>query len=130
VIFVDTGFWFARFVPDDPNHTCATAWIQANRQPLITTDYCVDETLTLLSRRGRTDLALHVGRTFFEESFARLHFVSRPEIERAFVLFQQRAEQGWSFTDCTSKIVIDTRGLTAAAAFDTHFRQMGIRVVP
>lgn len=53
MIFVDTGAWFAAIVPTDPNHERAAAFLAANREPLITTDYVVDETLTLLARTWR-----------------------------------------------------------------------------
>ena len=47
MVFVDTGAWFAWLVPDDPNHSLVATWIDACSQPLLSTDYCVDETLTL-----------------------------------------------------------------------------------
>lgn len=52
MICVDTGAWFAAFVPNDPDHVAADAWLEANREPLVTTDYVVDELLTLLKMRG------------------------------------------------------------------------------
>ena len=51
-IFVDTGAWFARFVPSDPDHAAARAWFDGNTNPLLTTDYILDELLTLLKVRG------------------------------------------------------------------------------
>ena len=50
MIFVDTGGWFASIVPTDKNHDKARNWFLQNREPLITTNYVVDETLTLLRR--------------------------------------------------------------------------------
>ena len=35
-IFVDTGTWFARFVPTDPDHPAAKVWLDHNTSPLIT----------------------------------------------------------------------------------------------
>jgi predicted nucleic acid-binding protein len=52
-VFVDTGAWFAYFVRRDPNHRAATAWMRRNRQSLVTTDYILDELLTLVSWRKR-----------------------------------------------------------------------------
>lgn len=57
-VFVDTGAWFARFVPTDPDHAAAKAWLDSNTQPLITTDYVVDELLTLLRIRSEFQRAL------------------------------------------------------------------------
>src|SRR5687768_993928 len=99
MIFVDTSAWFARFVPDDPQHQRMLTWFAANSRPLVTTDYCVDETLTLLIVRKRPKLAIEAGRGFFDGTLARLHFLTRQQIERAWIYFQQRTSAGWSFTD-------------------------------
>lgn len=52
MIFVDTGAWFALSVESDPDHLVTTRFIAQNNEPLITTDYVVDELLTLFSVRG------------------------------------------------------------------------------
>lgn len=130
MIFVDTGVWFARFVADDPDHSRMMSWFAANSEPLVTSDYCVDETLTLLAARKRPKLAIEAGRPLFDETLARLHFLTSDQITRAWILFQQRAASGWSFTDCTSKIVIDDLGVKTAAALDKHFGQFGVSLVP
>ena len=52
MIFVDTGAWFASVIPTDPDHAAARDWLAANTAPLLTTDYVIDETLTLLRARG------------------------------------------------------------------------------
>ena len=64
-VFVDTGAWFARFVPTDPDHPAAKGWLDRNTSPLITTDYIVDELLTLLKVRGEYQRALEVGPNTF-----------------------------------------------------------------
>jgi predicted nucleic acid-binding protein len=130
MIFVDTGAWFARVVPDDPDHSRVASWFANNSELLVTTDFCVDETLTLLASRKRPKLAVEAGKEFFAESIARPHFLSNDQIRRAWIMFQQRAAAGWSFTDCTSKIVVDDIGATTAVALDQHFHQFGVNVVP
>jgi uncharacterized protein len=130
MIFVDTGAWFARFVPDDPDHARVATWFASNSEVLVTSDYCVDETLTLLAVRKRPRLAVEAGRELFQESLARLNFLTNEQINRAWILFQQRAAAGWSFTDCTSKILIDDLEVQMAAALDQHFHQFGIQIIP
>jgi predicted nucleic acid-binding protein len=61
MIFADTGALFAAFVPNDPDYAAADAWLAANREPLVTTDYVVDELLTLLKMRGEFQRALSLG---------------------------------------------------------------------
>jgi len=130
VIFVDTGAWFARFVPSDPDHDRVKAWFDANDRRLVTSDYCVDETLTLLLVRGHRHRVVHAGDVLFNESLASLFFLTPPQIQRAWILLQQRMRSGWSFTDCTSKILIDDLGITTAVALDDHFRQFGVDILP
>jgi predicted nucleic acid-binding protein len=129
MVFVDTSAWFARHVSADPNHQCVRECFDKKpRELLITTDYCVDETLTLLAARGRRRLAVEVGRALFEAKVARIHFLTPDQVRRAWILFQTRASAGWSFTDCTSKVVMDDLNIKTAVALDAHFRQFGILV--
>jgi predicted nucleic acid-binding protein len=129
LVFVDTGAWFARHVPSDPDHARVKAWFDDNPEPLLTTDYCVDETVTLLARRGHLRRAVQIGRALIEGQLARLHFVTPDQIRRAWVLFEQYAPAGWSFTDCTSKVVVDPLGIRTAVALDQHFRRFVTAIV-
>ena len=131
MVFVDTGGWFAAVVPTDADHKAAMRSLRQNRQPLITTDYVVDETLTLLKARGHVQRALIMGQQFFHGSLAVVHYLSPAEILLAWRTFQRFSDKEWNFTDCTSKVVIDALGLTHAFAFDHHFAQFGsVQVVP
>ena len=125
MLFVDSSGWFAFFMPNDLDHDRVVDRLDQQAEPLLTTDYCIDETLTLLVARHEARRALDAGRAFFHRNLTNIHFVKRDQIHRAWLLFQQRAASGWSFTDCTSKIVIDDLGITAAVALDDHFRQFG-----
>ena len=75
-VFVDTGAWFARFVPTDPDHPAAKGWLDRNTSPLITTDYIVDELLTLLKVRGEYQRALKVGPNLFGAAVCDLEWVT------------------------------------------------------
>ena len=63
-VFVDTSAWYASIAPTDTNHSAATAWLNQNTLPLLTTDYIVDETLTLLRARGESSRAIALGEAF------------------------------------------------------------------
>lgn len=99
MVFVDTSAWFAYFFPLDTEHQRVKGCFQAATEPLLTTDYCVDETLTLLLARRELRRALEAGRQLFQRNLVQIHFLTRSQIERAWILFQQRAAAGWSFTD-------------------------------
>ena len=129
--FVDSGAWYAVFAEDDTNHPAAAAWMDANTDDLLTTDYILDETLTLFRSRGRFDLALVWGQDVLDGKLGTLHYLTRDEIAAAWGVFRRFRDKAWSFTDCTSKVVMESLGIRTAFAFDHHFRQFGtVAVVP
>src|SRR5262245_31728983 len=107
MVIVDTSAWYAFFLPTDPYHQHVRTWFASSTEPLLTTDYCVDETLTLLTMRREHRRALEAGRAFFQGGIAALHFVTPDQVRRTWIVFEQRSAHGWSVTDCTSKVVID-----------------------
>jgi predicted nucleic acid-binding protein len=82
-VFVDIGAWFAYFVRRDPDHPAAVAWKRRNRQPLVTTDYVLDELLTLLKLRESYRVAVAAGNTLWEQRVARMEHVTSEDIIRA-----------------------------------------------
>lgn len=129
MIFVDTSAWYASIVPTDPNHKRAADWLQNNGDILFTTDYIVDETLTLLRARGENRRAISLGKSFFDGQLAVVYRLTAADIAKAWDIFQQFGDKEWSFTDCTSKAVMESSKITSAFAFDRHFSQFGNVVV-
>ena len=131
MIFVDTGAWFAAAVPTDPDHAAASRWLAGNTESLLTTNYIVDETLTLLRARGERTRALLLGESFFNDRLAEVYTLDESDIALAWEVFRRFDDKEWSFTDCTSKVVIERLGIRQAFAFDRHFKQFGaVQVVP
>lgn len=131
MIFVDTGAWYARYVAEDIDHAAAIAWFTNVSDRLVTTDYIVDELLTLLKMRGYTGIAFAIGSQFFAGTVCRLEYVSPSDVELAWTVFSTFRDKDWSFTDCVSRVIMERLGIKTACAFDHHFRQFGdIAVVP
>ncbi len=131
MIFVDTGAWFACFVPLDPDHPRASEWYLANTRPLVTTEYVVAELLTLLKARGQYRIALDVGDDLSFEAMGRIEFVSPADLRDAWTVFQTFTDKQWSFNDCVSRVVMQRLGIREAFACDQHFRQFGtVTVMP
>lgn len=131
MVFVDTGAWFAAFVPNDPDHAAADAWLAQNRELLVTTDYVLDELLTLLKIRGEFERAVLIGEELVSGTIADLEWVSLTDVRGAWEVFRGFQDKDWSFTDCVSRVVIERLGVRTAFAFDKHFRQFGnVAVVP
>jgi predicted nucleic acid-binding protein len=49
---------------------------------------------------------------------------------KALVLMRKFADQGVSFTDCISAVLMKQAGLKRIFGFDRHFESMGFRVWP
>jgi predicted nucleic acid-binding protein len=131
VIFVDTGAWFAALVPTDADHADAVSFLRHNTAPLLTSDYVLDELLTLLKMRGEYTRALRIGAELLSGAVARLEWVSHADVLAAWITFQKFHDKGWSFTDCVCPAIIDRLEIRSALAFDEHFRQFGtITVLP
>jgi uncharacterized protein len=81
--------------------------------------------------RGQRRHAEAFGSALLQGTLSQLYLISIDEIHAAWQTFLQFHDRQWSFTDCTSKVVIDKLGLKAAFSFDHHFRQFGsVFVVP
>ncbi len=131
MVFVDTSGWFASIISTDQDHKIAREWFLQNRKPLFTTDYVVDETLTLFRSRGENTRALQIAEEFFSEELSEIYYLTKEDILHTWEIFQQFADKDWSFTDCSSKYICEKFNITHALSFDKHFKQFGtITVVP
>jgi len=54
-----------------------------------------------------------------------IHFISAAEFPQAWVLFRDNPRGDWSFTDGTSKVVIDALHIKQVLTFDRHFAEFG-----
>lgn len=95
----------------------------------VTTDYVVDETLTLFKARRKNDRALHVGGELFSGQLAEIVYVTREDVNAAWRVFSMHRDKAWSFTDCVSYCIMKRLNVVEAFAFNDHFRQFGFAVV-
>jgi predicted nucleic acid-binding protein len=131
ITFVDTGAWFAGIVPTDPNYFRAKSWLESNNSFLLTSDYIIDETLTLLRARGEKKRAMELGEEFFLGNLAEIYRLTDEDFVTTWQTFRDFNDKNWSFTDCASKVVIEKLGITQAFVFDHHFKQFGnVIIVP
>jgi predicted nucleic acid-binding protein len=132
-VFVDTAGWMACADSADPMHvrSCATrdAALEAG-QALVTTDFVVDETLTLIRFRLGFDAADAWWRQVDGSARVRWERIDSTRFERSSHLFFRYHDKDFSFTDCTSFVVMGELKLTHAITTDRHFRQMGFQVMP
>lgn len=131
MIFVDTGAWYALATPSDPDHARAKDFLESSAERLLTSDYVVDELLTLFVVRGQKGNGIEWMRDVLDGGGAQVVRLSDDDFAGALSVYEQFLDKAWSFTDCTSYVLIRRLGLRTAFSFDAHFRQFGIvTVVP
>jgi uncharacterized protein len=132
-VFVDTSGWMMLADGSDPQHALATrwrdAWLEASGT-FVTTDYVVDETLTLLRMRLGLDAAERWWTTIEQSRRVRWEMIDSERAERARSWFFRWRDQDFPYTDCTSFVVMRQLRLHQALAGDRHFRAAGFEIVP
>lgn len=132
-VFVDTGGWMACADRADPAYaSCSAARdavLEAGRA-LITTDFVVDETLTLIRFRLGLDAANAWWQQIDGSARLRWERVEHDRFERARQLFFHYRDKDLSFTDCTSIAVMRELKLRTVITTDRHFHQVGFEVLP
>jgi len=129
-IFADTSALHALVNAHDAHHTAArrsvSGLLQSGRT-LITTDYVVAEALNLATARGGR-LVAHRTLDLLEQSAGiRLEWIGPERFATAKAFFRRHADHGYSFTDCTSFVVMRELGLADALTTDRHFRAAGFK---
>jgi predicted nucleic acid-binding protein len=132
-LFVDTAGWMACADASDPAHSGAISvrdsWLESGGV-LITTDYIVDETLSLLRFR----LGLHAAEEWWNQvsnsTRLRWELITVERADKARSLFFRYKDKEFSFTDCTSFQVMRELKIKDAITSDHHFVQAGFHVKP
>jgi predicted nucleic acid-binding protein len=132
MIFVDTGAWYALMDETDPNHAAA---LKVSRDlargglgRLVTSDYVLAESYTLCRFRGGMEPFRQLAASVRGSPNLRVLRVTETEYERALELMLGREDKRWSFTDCTSFVLMESLGIRDAFAFDENFAEAGFTV--
>ena len=129
MIFVDTGYLLAVLSPRDNLFERAQNWAQAVREPLITTEYVLIETVNALSApvdRSKAHAAIAHIRASRDWD---LVWANQQLFLEGLSLHEQREDKLWSLTDCLSFVVMQQRRVSQALAFDHHFVQAGFEAL-
>jgi len=132
-VFVDTAGWMACADSADAAHRRASAARDAaleSGRTLVTSDFVVDETLTLIRFRLGLAAADSWWRQVDASRRLRWERVDSERFERARHLFFQYGDNDFSFTDCTSFVIMRELRLTHVLTTDGHFRQAGFQMMP
>jgi len=126
--FVDTSGFFSLLVARDEMHGRASQLLRTAEEKqttFLTTDYVLDETATLLLARGLGHLVDPFLQSTLRSQACTIEWTGPDEFARAAAFLAKHIDQGWSFTDCVSFLVMKKRKLRAALTKDEHFVKAG-----
>jgi len=132
-LFLDTGYLIALEKADDLNHQVALAhWqnLRSNLPLIITTSYVFDEVITFFNNRNRHAKAVEIGKLLLESPSVKFIHIDEDMLHEAWRYFIQHSDKSFSFTDCTSFVVMKRQRIRAALTFDQHFVQAGFKREP
>jgi uncharacterized protein len=127
-VFIDTSGFYTLLVAEDEQHPRAAQILKAAAERharFLTTDYVLDETVTLLVARGHRRLVAAFLRTTLDSSVCRIEWTDAARFSETAAFLLKHQDHPWSFTDCLSFVVMKTLRLRDALTKDVNFDQAG-----
>ncbi len=131
-VFIDSSGLYALADRRDPFHVAAENRIAAllkSRADLILTDYIVDESCTLAKARAGGEASLRLLDIVEQSRAIRTIWIGSERFENAKAFFRKHADHGYSFTDCTSFVVMREMKIRDALTTNDHFTEAGFRML-
>jgi predicted nucleic acid-binding protein len=127
-VFVDTGAWVALRYGRDQHHARARALLRrldAEGLGLVTSEWVLAESVTLLKARGAVDHALALGDAVQAGRLGHLVESTAERRRRAWELFTRYRSLRVGWVDCASFAIMDELGLHQFFGFDDDFVRAG-----
>ena len=131
-VFVDSSGLYALADHRDPARSraerCVRQLLSAGRM-LILTDYIVDEACTLAKTRAGGHGAMRLLDIVERSNAFRLLWIGGERFEAAKIFFRKHSDHDYSFTDCTSFVVMHELEIRKALTTDRHFAEAGFEIL-
>lgn len=123
-IFVDTGAFYAKYVPQDRYHEEAKPlWGKVREDGIscFTSNFVLAELITLFVYRFGAVRALRAAKEIYGSHAVQIVSVDREMEMRGLAWLERFPDQDFSMTDAISFALTEEKGLKAAFTFDHHF---------
>jgi len=131
-VFTDTSGLYALVDKNDASHAAArdaVAAILRSSSRLVVTDYVIDESVTLAKARGGALVADRVLALIERSQGIRIEWIGPDRFAATRAFFRKHADHAYSFTDCSSFVVMHELRLNRALTTDRHFVEAGMEVL-
>jgi len=128
-IFFDTSAIYAFINKEDPDHTKVKGFLNSFKGKVFISNYIFNETINLVNARLGHEKAVMAGDILLKSPQVEKVWITPNDEKQAWELFVLRKDKYYSFTDCTSFIVMKRLRITKGLVLDKHFRQEGFEEV-
>jgi hypothetical protein len=131
-IFIDTSGLYALIDRNDAHHSTARTVVErqlcAGRR-FVSTDDVLAETVNLANARSGTRVAIRVLDLIEQSAGIRIEWIGVSRFDSTKAFFRKHADHSYSFTDCTSFVLMRELRLLQALTTDRHFSQVGFETL-
>lgn len=106
------------------------SFLRAERPRLVTTNFVLAETLSLITKRIGKARGLEVGEILFSSKIVRLVFLEESLQREAWQMYKKYKDKDFDLIDATSFVFCQKYGIKETVTLDRHFSQMGFKVRP
>lgn len=131
-VFLDTSGLYALVDANDSWHEKAARLVRQilqSRRKLVTTDQIIIETVNLAVARKSHFVGKRVLDLIEQSAGVTVEWVGSIRFDQAKTFYRKHSDHGYSFTDCTSFVVMQEFNLSEALTSDDHFSQARFRAL-
>ena len=129
-IFIDSSAFFILGDQDSEEGQEVKSFIYDRKLHLVTTNFILGETLSLVTKRIGKAKGIEVGEIILKSGIVRVVYLDELLQEDAWKLYKRYKDKDFDFIDATSFVFCQRHGIREAVTLDRHFLQMGFKIYP
>ena len=75
-------------------------------------------------------LSVQTGEKILADDKIHILQIDEEIFEKSWLIYRMFKDKEWSFTDCTSYVLMKNLSIYTGVSFDEHFRQFGFKMLP
>lgn len=131
-LFIDSSAFIALTDRSESNHESAVDFVETlpNSVRLVTSNFILDESVTRVRTLLGVEVAYQLGKEILSSKKYDLISVTDEVCRLALEKMKKFRDKRFSFTDCTSFVLMETLKIEEAFAFDDDFTKAGFQIHP
>lgn len=128
--FIDSSAFFALADQSSKSGEKIKSFLLENQLSLLTTNFILAETISLITKRIGKHEALKTGEKILSSHTIGLSYVDEASQKEAWNMFKHYKDKDFDLIDATSFVFCRKQKIKEVITLDYHFAQMGFKVIP